>query len=112
MSLGNNIDLTNSYYLASTGNSNFIVRISPTCAPNDEEPRNIEMSSAKLSLPDNTDASKTNVMVIEVGVATNRPMVFTFSDIDAQNFHGGIYGSLAVVGTMAEELHYFNVYHK
>ena len=107
----NNVDLTSAYNLASTGDSHFVINISPTWAPNDGLFRNIGIHETKLSLENNTDASKTNVIVIQIGVSTDRRLVFNFTDSYAENFHGGIYGSIAAVGSFSEEMYYSNIHH-
>lgn len=104
------INLTNAYNQASDGDSHFVVNSDPTCAPQDGLLRNVEVHGAKLSLENNQYASKTNLVVFGTGANKGRRNVFNFTDFYADNFHGGIYGSFAIIGTFTEEVYYTNIH--
>ena len=107
-----NIDLTTAYNQASDGDSHFVVNTDPEWAPNDGLIRNVEMHETKLSLQNNDARTKTNLLVIGVGVTIDRHQIFNFTDSYIENFQGGIYGSVALMGGFGNEAHFSNIHYK
>jgi len=70
------------------------------------------MHDTKLSLQNNDANTKTNIIVIGVGANIDRHQIFNFTDSYAENFQGGIYGSIAIMGNFGNEAHFSNIHYK
>ena len=101
-----NVDLSNIYKDAKAGIAHFKIGVVSTCTPNDGILRTIDFHSFQLSLKDNEKSTKTNMVIIEIGIPTDRKMIFNVSDFQTKDFYNGIYGPFGTVGTFTEELHY------
>jgi len=106
-----NVDLSNVYKDAKAGISHFKMIIVSSWTPNDGELRTIDLHSFKFSMIDNEQSTKTNIVGIEIGVPTDRKMIFNISNFETKDFYNGIYGWFAALGTFTEELYYTNTSH-
>ena len=100
-----NVDLTSLYRNAIQGKGTFIVSVRGGCTPNDGEYRLIYWENMKISLRDNTDHGRTNAMAVVIDVAHDRNAVINFTNIEADDFGGGIYGTFLYIGSYGEEFH-------